>query len=521
MNIGYVNFDGKIGDNSISEILTKSDKIEKIFRNKYVLIREPENNSSPKQFVGRIVDGPFYTTEEVGSTSAIAQACILRADDLPALPNYYGLELVEVLGNYVDNKLIPSGTRPRPKSDVSELDDKDVVNIIGMSGDMSMGKLSGYDNIGIGFDSKDKKVLPRNIGIFGTVGSGKSNTAQVLIEEALQTGYSVIVFDVEGEYVKMDEPTTELHSKLSEFGLTPAGVNLQVYYPAPAEESRKDAKRFGVKFSNFDLYILFEIINASDAQERAFSALVDALERGKKSKQSQKKGPMTKEESGYNEITLEGAISKLDELIDQKTITGSSGKALRGKLSRVNRYEIFDQDNVEEIKASDLLSKNKLTIIDVSTCTDHVKNITIVDVLKKIFDEKISNENAPKTLIMIEEAHTFISKESRDRMEATIDHIKTIARRGRKRWLSLCFISQQPSHIPNEIFELSNTRIVHSIKSEANIQALKNTTGGVIESVWNSLPTLGQGQALIISPQYTHPIIAQIRPAKSRRTLVE
>lgn len=45
-------------------------------------------------------------------------------------------------------------------------------------------------------NSQIKKVLPRNVGIFGTVGSGKTNSAQVLIEEASRAGYAVIVLDV-------------------------------------------------------------------------------------------------------------------------------------------------------------------------------------------------------------------------------------------------------------------------------------------------------------------------------------
>jgi DNA helicase HerA-like ATPase len=150
-----------------------------------------------------------------------------------------------------------------------------------------------------------------------------------------------------------------------------------------------------------------------------------------------------------------------------------------------------------------------------------VKNIAIVDVLKKIFDKKISDPESPKTLIAIEEAHTFISRESRDKMEATMDMLKIIARRGRKRWLCLCFISQQPAHIPNEIFELCNSRIVHAIKSQPNVTALKNTTGGVVSEVWNIVPTLGQGQALVVTPQFTHPLIVNIRPAMSERLFVE
>ena len=76
-------------------------------------------------------------------------------------------------------------------------------------GDLTIGTLAGYPGVDVRLNSNQKKVIPRNIGIFGTVGSGKTNTAQVLIEEVARAGYAVIVFDVEGEYVEMDQPSTE------------------------------------------------------------------------------------------------------------------------------------------------------------------------------------------------------------------------------------------------------------------------------------------------------------------------
>lgn len=518
MIIGHINFDGAIGDNSISTALTKPEKIDRIFRNKYVMINE-NAIADGKNFVGRIVNGPFFSPEEVGKSSAIAQATILRAEDLPSTPIYYAQEEIEVLGEYPNKKLKPTGTRPRPKSQVSELENDDVKNIVGSNGDMHLGDLIGYDDIPVSFDSNDKKVLPRNIGIFGTVGGGKSNTAQVLIEEALKQDYSVILFDVEGEYVEMDKPSEELRSIIEEKQMTPSGVSkMQVYYPNNADSPRDDAKKFSIRFSEFDYYILFELIKASEAQERGLSYLIDALEK-ERGNHSSPTGPMSKE-SKKEPLTIERAISKIDDLPNE-TVKSNTKGALRGKLSQIKRLQIFDQEKIDVIESNELLEKGKLSVIDVSSTTDNVKNIVIVDILNKIFKEKVENKNHTKTLIMIEEAHTFISKENRDKMEATIDLLKVIARRGRKRWLSLCFISQQPSHIPNEMFELSNTRIVHSLKSEPNIQAIKNTTGGVLEGLWKGVPNLGQGQAMIISPQFSHPVLTQIRPALSKRLLVD
>ncbi len=403
-------------------------------------------------------------------------------------------------------------------------------NIIGVKGDLFIGKLVGYEEVDIYMDASNKKVLPRNIGIFGTVGSGKTNTAQVIIEEASKAGYSVIIVDVEGEYVGMDKPTKELLEKLKKYGRKPRGLtNFSLFYPCNGDvprvdgKERKDAKRFDIKFSNVDPYVIFELINASEAQERGLSELIDKL--GEKPTKSKKKSKAIQFIEGTSfeqyDYTIEDAIKNLFALIQDKKINSSTGYALTAKLKQLRRMGIFDK-GVGEIDIDSILKPGKVSVIDVSSSSDYVKNAVIAWLLRKVFLKKLEDpKNTPKTLLLIEEAHTFISKESKDKMTATLDMLKIIARRGRKRWLCLGFISQQPSHLPPEIFELCNTRFVHSIKSQNNINAIKYTTGEVIEEIWNSVPALGVGEALIISPQFKHPMIIDVRPCETKREYID
>lgn len=368
--------------------------------------------------------------------------------------------------------------------------------------------------------------------MFGTVGSGKSNTAQVIIEETSANNFAVVVIDIEGEYVSMDEPSHELRDKLSDFGLKPEGLkNFWVYYPVAGECKRRKAIPFDIGLSSMDPYILSEILNFTEAQERVFFELIDKLVE-KKTEEGEEK-----EEKSEAIKFLEG---ESDEVSGQYTILDAfkmlfgeiiphlrggekaAGYTLAKKLKKLNRAKIFDQKNVSELQIESLLKPGRVSVVDVSGCDEEVKNIVIAWLLKKVFTLKIENpEKTPKTLILLEEAHTFVSREAKDKMAATLGMIRTIARRGRKRWLCLCFISQQPAHLPNEIFELCNTRIIHSIKSEHNLQALKATGGDIVEEVWTQIPSLGVGQAIISSPQFNHPIQVDIRPAKSKRELVD
>ena len=524
MALGYIHYDAGHPRSEVSDFLALKDKINLVFRNKYVKVESP---TSPI-FLGRIVDGPFFIPEEVGRDSAFAQTAILHGEDFKAMPDYYLLSHVEILGEYRDGTMFGTSTRPVPKSLVQDLSVAEIEKLIGIGGDMTLGSLVGYPDVRVKMNSQLKKVLPRNVGIFGTVGSGKTNTAQVLIEEAAQAGYAVIVLDVEGEYTAMDEPSREreLEPSLRANDREPKGLkNLHVYHPKGGEPSRKESTEFGIPFGMMPRLVVSELADLTEPQEGVFLKAYEALQE-KRAKETLSKGKPRSEavaflEGGYAEDTGLTLQKLIDEVPNHGDKAGSGTLwALTRKLEALRRTQIFD--TAKPISVANFLVEGCVSVVDVSAVPyDSAKNIAIAWILRQVFDEKIKNAKAPRTLVVIEEAHTFISKESRDRMVATMDMLKLIARRGRKRWLSLTFVSQQPSHLPDEIFELCNTRIIHSIKSEYNLKPLMRTSGDVVSELWDMVPGLGPGQALVTSPQYTHTILVGVRPSSTRRKMIE
>lgn len=525
--LGYVHFDRSGVGNNRTEILVSREKIGDLVRNKYVKITNPDGDvGKARHFLGRIVEGPFYNPEEVARDSALAQTSILKGASFPSIPNYYAIGGIEILGELRDSVVFGTATRPAPQARVEELSPEEIKKLLAISGDALLGTLDGYPEIRVSLRTQDKKVLPRNIGIFGTVGSGKTNTAQVIIEEASKSGYAVVIVDVEGEYVSLDEPSQEksLLELLKNYGYEPGGLkDFQVFYPVAGESARSDAIPFTIKTSDLDPSIISELIEAEEAQERRLLDVVESLRK--------RRGEEKDNKSDSLKATLAKSTSSsftLTDIIRECAVRGEEGKGadrasyytLMSKLGALNRTKAFDVKDVEVIDAKSLLEESHVTVIDVSGCTERLKNIVIYDLLRKVFQEKLSG-NSTKALLVVEEAHSFISREKSQKMSETIEMIREIARRGRKRWLGLCFISQQPSHLPNEIFELCNTRIVHTIKSQANLGALKLTAGDVSEEMWNNVPSLGVGQAVISSPQLRDPIVVNIRPCKTKREFVD
>ena len=163
--------------------------------------------------------------------------------------------------------------------------------------------------------------------------------------------------------------------------------------------------------------------------------------------------------------------------------------------------------------------KRKVAVLEFRAGTQSASDLAtrLADLLKKAFAFKFARADAPPVLLVIEEAHSFMSRERVQTMQATLQMLRNVTRRGRKRWLALAYVSQQPGHLPPEIFELCNTRIVHTLRSTHNLEALVATTGDVSRELWARCPLLGQGQAVISSPQLARSVILSVRPATCRR----
>jgi len=539
--IGFINFDGVGGENNEVEIRVPADRLEVLRRGQYVML-ESQATGSSILYLARIVRGPFFVPDAVARDSAYARAAVLQAGTVKFRPDFHGVCTAEILGQVADEKslaVIGTSTRPLPQAAVRKLSGDQVEKLLRVSGDLYLGELAGYDGVRVRLLSNDKRVLPRNVGIFGTVGSGKTNTSQVLIEETSAAGWAVVVLDVEGEYVEMDAPSREATSSpsiarlMDRFGVHAQGIvpeRFQVLHCVNAEPSRDNSREFGLQFGNVDPYILCEILGFTDAQMERFLETWAALKQ-----RGQVGGPQRPRQAsglaaylGEEEDDAPGSGLRLKDVIsevrrrgdDEK---GSSWPVLLRKLRMLERTGIFDT-GMDLGDYSELLKPSAVTVFDVSGSVNvWVNNIVISDVLRGLFRAKLADkgETLPPVLVVIEEAHTFVSRQNASKMDMTLDTLRDISRRGRKRWFSLCFISQQPAHLPPEIYELCNTKIVHQTTGGKNMEALRDSAGGVNPAIWQEVPVLGQGRCLVISPQFRHPLLCDVRPCSSNRRFTQ
>jgi DNA helicase HerA-like ATPase len=477
----------------------------RVLRNHFVTITDARDDMTV--FLGRLVAGPFFP-ESAGEDDGIYAE-------------------VEIQGEMRDGQPFDTNNRPMPGSEVHELLPDHVRSMMNLEGDMLLGCLSGREDLRISLLSKSKDVLPRNVGIFGTVGSGKSNSVQVLIEEAAAAGWAVVLVDLESEYVDMDQPVLlRRHiERLAHFGREPQGLqDLHVYYPVSCTSDREGSQPFTLRVADFDSSVTAELLQASMGER---NALLDCIDYYQQKFHNQLR---TSDLERHNELLdcspqakLPFTVQMLRSRAAERSPRNSESLDYVGLLSKLQlllHSGAFDQPNLKSLDPAEMLRPGRVNVIDVSVANDTVKNLVTADLLRKAFAYKIANPAAPPSLLVIEEAHSFMSRDRIQAMQATLQMLRNVTRRGRKRWLSLAFVSQQPGHLPAEIFELCNTRLVHTLRSMHNLDALMATTGDVTRELWSRCPLLGTGEAIISSPQFHRSVVASIRPAASQRRFV-
>ena len=204
------------------------------------------------------------------------------------------------------------------------------------------------------------------------------------------------------------------------------------------------------------------------------------------------------------------------------------------KISRLQRLRIFDQDARYSINYADMLQPGRVNIIDLSDVENmDVRNLAIAEMLRGILERqqelyqqaaKGKTEDAEinplMTNVIIEEAHEFLSARRVQKMPALRDQLMRIAKRGRKRYLGLTFVTQSPNDLPDDVLGLVNNWIIYKI-DEATIRRLKSYIPNSDDSLWSLVRGLGPGQSLVSFTHMRRPVIAAIDPSPARLLMAD
>jgi hypothetical protein len=156
-----------------------------------------------------------------------------------------------------------------------------------------------------------------------------------------------------------------------------------------------------------------------------------------------------------------------------------------------------------------------ITVLDLSGIPPTVLDDLVGVVLRILHDAMFWGRAIPvgartrPLLIVLEEAHTYLSAQSRSRAAAAA---RRIAKEGRKYGVGLMLVSQRPSEIDPTILAQCGTLVAMRLTNETDRSQIRSCASDNLEGLFAMLPILRTGEALVVGEAVGLPVRALIEP---------
>lgn len=223
----------------------------------------------------------------------------------------------------------------------------------------------------------------------------------------------------------------------------------------------------------------------------------------------------------YEFSSLQFEIESAVPLINQKGVmvpdTFTIG-FLKHIIMRINHFcsderfkAVFNKagNTIEEFLNSET---EQVLILSLKVAND-ILALFVYMISKSIFNYKTNSANREKDniLLVLEEAHRYISTDSTDQMNNY--YIEKLAREGRKFGVNLMVSTQRPSEVSHTVISQCNSLIVHKITNSRDLDFIRNTIEYDDKSQIDLLTSLKQQQALVLGEAFAFSSLIKIAEA--------
>ena len=372
------------------------------------------------------------------------------------------------------------------------------------------------------------KFFNKHIAVVGSTGSGKSHTVSKILQNAVRaktTGYGglnnshIVIFDIHSEYQTAfpDSQYLDINNliipywllsseELEEFFIDSDGNdhNQRNVFKEAVTKSKKDKAAESIRDSvhydtatYFDIEYVFDFINEKNNE---------VISTGEVYKSGDKKGQeKTSQGSLYGKLS--NFVSRLENKLNDRRLD-----FLLGKSAKTITFE----DSLKQfIGYKD--DKSNVTIIDLSGVPFEVLNITVALISRLLFEfgfysKKFDTNSESKTplLLVYEEAHKYVPKSDLSRFKSSTLSIERIVKEGRKYGVTAMIVSQRPSEISETIFSQCSTFVAMRLTNPNDQNYVLKLLPDTLNSLVDKLPTLQQGEALLMGESIIMPSLVTI-----------
>lgn len=349
-------------------------------------------------------------------------------------------------------------------------------------------------------------MLNRHGIISGATGTGKTVSLQVVAEQLSKLGTSVFLTDIKGDVSGISRPSVPSEKILTRMGNFPDITYSPSGFPVNFMDTfGKLGHPLRVTPTTMGPLILSRLLDLNDTQEGVLHIAFKFAD-----------------EQGLLILDLKDLQSLLKEmgnhLSEIRTSYGNVSSASIGAIQR--RLMILEDQGADnffgepEFEVKDLLKKDYSGkgLIHILDSTSLLRNPQLYGsillwLLSELFEQldEVGDPEIPRLALFFDEAHLLFS----DLPKSLSDKIETVTRLIRSKGVSIFFVTQSPSDIPDKILEQLGTRVQHALRSYTPKQysEIKKVTKTFRTNedfnIETTLPNLGVGEALVsvLSPK--------------------
>jgi hypothetical protein len=522
----------------------------------YVRIRQPDGAS----WIGQVVQ-PNQNISTVGNR---LDPTILHGLHLMQThPDVQSVQSVQVfdiliLGQYQDGRLLTPRLRPMPGAQVTRLGAAETAQVIEIpsleeheDGSTNViGELLNAQDVPLCID---ERKFNYHIMVAGGTGSGKSNVAANLVDQALKFGKCVLIHDAKPDYGLIRGPNTDsrvesIWERFEEWHLGPHGAEnvkrigfFGVCDPAAVDEV------VGFHSSDFypDMLAGLFFTGTETAEQNAFEGFVLAANHLARQGQAGE---------GRRHYTLDNILAEVrrrtapengpaPSLPPEETIHAKTGPSILQKVSRrrhwypwldavgrpvqpplahggagrPSRLRGSELDGARQVAVFDLerlVEPGRVLVIDYARVEDHSYAVLLSYFLREGQRYRKPRMGSgplarPGLVQLVDEAHRLFDNRSRHGPALAVA-FERVMREGRSVDHSILLSLQNASQIPHRVMNNLNSKVVMRQNSRAEAEAATEAMGRDFAA---QAMRLGTGHALVAIHESRAPVLGQMAPS--------
>ena len=504
----------------------------------YVLIKQDDES-----WIGQVIE-PNRNISTVGSP---LDATVRHGLQLMQLnPDVQSVESVQVfdiliLGAYnaAQNQMLTPRIRPLPGATVDKLDARTTIRVIGVPQRIDrddgstnvIGELLNADDVPLCIDVP---TFNHHIMIAGGTGSGKSNVAANLIDQAVKFDKCVLVHDAKPDYEFIDRENSDLNvtaiwQRFEKYNLTPRAAECVTrigFHGQCNPDSVDDVVGFhasdfnpsmlaGLLFTSTDSPLQFEAFAGAadfwysrmlnnDCETYTLNDILGTVR--------QRMGDNEDEEDQIHELTGLAILRKVNIRRRDMPWLDAPGLVI-GSQRRQNRLgsSSLDSNQSQRVKPFNLhgyVEAGKLLVMDYSGMDDQ-SYAAILSYFLRICHLYRQSRGGIGIVQMIDEAHRIFDNESRH-SDTLAGSFNRIMREGRTADHSIILSLQNASQIHDLVMNNLNSHIVMRQNSKGEADSATQKMGREYSA--QSLH-LGTGHALVKMFESPVTVLAQMAPS--------